>query len=244
MTMHIRAQEVNMMKSYTLPFANQNKTDKAQRQEEGLVVSASEMKSRQNQTKQDYIESLYKQVEQLQESIQKVQENEKLSREAKAEQLEQIRKEIQELEQQIVKVQEQEREEQLKEEEEKREEEEAKRLTPEEREKKVQEAQQKMLAGIAGAMNKIEEATPSYNKVKEYTTKGQLGMGSKYKGNLSVVEVESLFSKAAQYGREMMNSLKEAQQNAYSVGKAAATYQKYKNQVEQEKQENKETISE
>lgn len=235
--MNIQVQESNIMQNYNLPFAKQNKDAKAQQQGDQLTINASEMRARQNKKQQDRTKSLYEQIERLQESIQKVQGNEKLLRETKSEQLEALRKEIQEVQQQIVKIQEQEREEQLKEEAEKKAQEEEQSLTPEEREKKVQEAQQKMLSGIAGAKNKLDEATSNYNKAKEYTKKGQLGMGSKYRGNLSAVEVESLFNKAAKYGSDMGQALKEAQQTIYSAGKAAEAYQKHKTQMQQDKQE-------
>lgn len=236
--MFIQIQENSMMKSYNLPFSNQN--SKAKVQGDQLTISAAEMKAKQTSNKQDQTKSLYEKIEQIQESMQKVQENEKLSREAKTKQLEQMRKEIQEIQQQIAKVQQQEQEEKLKAQQEKQAKEDEKRLTPEEREKKINEAQQKMLVGIAVAAHKVEEAALAYYKVKAYTTQAKLGMGTKYGGNLSTAEVTGLLDKAAQYGKEMMQSLSEANQEALSVGKAVEAYQRHKNLGKQEESQDQE----
>ncbi|MHC1748628.1 MAG: hypothetical protein AB9856_09635 [Cellulosilyticaceae bacterium] len=230
--MNIQMQGSSMMKGYSVPFFNQNKADKVQT--DALTINAAEVKARQNHNKQDQTKYFYEQIEKIKESIQKVQADENLPGKIKADQLKQMRKEMLELQQQLAKVQEQEKTEKLKVEQEKRAKEDEKKLTPEEREKKVHEAQQKMLSGIAVAVNKVEKAVPAYNKVKEYTTKAKLGMGSKYGGNLSAAEVGVLFSKAAQYGKEMMQSLNEAKLTTNSVGKALEAYQSHKKKDEQE----------
>lgn len=233
--MQIQIQGTHIGSNQSLPFVNQNKKAE-EKQGDALTIHATQMTAKQAKNKQDRTKSLYEQIEKLQESMQKVRENEKLSCEAKTEQLEQMRKEIQEIQQQIAKVQQQEQETRLKEEQEKKAKEEEESLTPEEREKKANEAQQKMLAGIAVAVNHIEEARPAYAKVKAYTTEAKMGMGAKLGGNLSTVEVNGLFSKAAQYGKEMMQSLDKANSLAASAGKAVEAYQKHKKLGEQEVQ--------
>lgn len=234
--MNIQIQGIHTGNNYQLPFASQNKKSE-DNQQDTLTIKASQMKANQAQNKQDRTKSLYEQIEKIQESMQKVRENEKISSEIKTKQLEQMRKELQEIQQQIAKIQQLEQETQIKEQQEKKAAADEKKLTPEERENKVSEAQQKMLAGIAVAANHIEEARPAYAKVKQYTTEAKLGMGVKFGGNLSAVEVEGLFSKAAQYGKEMMESLSKADQSAILAGKAVEAYQKHRKLSEQEKEE-------
>lgn len=239
MTMYIQASSTTSIQNYNQPFATSNKQDEEQaKQEEEIVVNATEMKDKQNHNKQSRIEAIYKRIDKLEEDIQNIKVDPDLTREIKNDKIKILREEIEGLKEDIIITREQEQEERIREAEEKqqeKEENEEAKLTPEERERKVQEAQQKMLSGIAGAMSKISESRVSASKANEYETEGKLGMGPKYKGNLSVAELDVVFSKAAKYGRKLSQSLQDAQQSAYLTKKVAKTYQDYKTQVEEEK---------
>ncbi len=232
--MVIQFQTTNILNPYT---KGEIKNTQGESKETKNAVHAGKLLSQQEYNQKSQTERLYEQIERTKETIKGIKENEKMSSKIKQEKVEQLEKDIQELQKQLIEAQHQEQEEKLKEEQEKKENEKMNQLTPEDREKKVHEAQGKMIAGIAIAADKIQEAIPAYHKVKEYTTQAKLGMGPKYGGNLSVSEVQGLSMKASQYGNNMMKSLNEAEEAMNKVGKEVEVYTKYnkKDKEEEEK---------
>lgn len=229
--MVIQFQPTNILNPYIRGEINNRQEES---NEDKTTVHTGKLLSQQETNQKSQTEKLYEQIERTKETIKSVKENEKLSSKIKQEKVEQLEKDMQELQKQLIEVQHQEQEEKLKEEQEKKEKEKMKELTPEEREKKVYEAQGKMIAGIAVAADKLQEAMPAYHKVKEYTTQAKLGMGPKYGGNLSISEVQGLSMKAASYGKNMMKSLNEAEEAMNSIGKEVEVYTQYNKKDKEE----------
>lgn len=185
-------------------------------------------------TKNPQLLNIQKQIENVEKSISQLKQKENISPKEKAEKLKELQKNLQELQKQLQDVQKQEKEKEVEKKKHQKEEKKIDTLSEEEKEKKLETAKQKMLASTAIATTYVKNANTMYAKVKEYTTKGKLGMGSKYKGNASLAEVQGYFSKASKYGKQMMKYLNTATGQLTDARKVVDAYKKHQKPKEKE----------